>query len=85
MRFIPGNGYITVKLLERFPPDSSTCFKLDGEESEWKIDAEAVIARNVRVKLTPYIGSEVGDQSSDKFYKLLDEEINRLNKASEIS
>ena len=29
VRFIPGNRYITVKLLERYPPDSSTCFKLD--------------------------------------------------------
>jgi hypothetical protein len=45
VRFRDGGQYITVRLLERFPPDCPTTFKLEADE--WTIDAEAVIARNV--------------------------------------
>jgi hypothetical protein len=45
VRFRDGGQYITVRLLERFPPDCPITFKLEADE--WTIDAGAVIARNV--------------------------------------
>ena len=51
VRFVAGNKYITVRVLSRFPVDSPHTFKLFpvSEEAEWSIDAEAVIARQVKV------------------------------------
>lgn len=45
----PKGYYINVKIIDRFPVDSPTTYRLLPREPVWTIDAEAVILRNVEV------------------------------------
>ena len=74
--------YITVKCLDRFPPSSSTMFKL--QEDEWEIDAEAVVAR--QVQLLPALARRTRSSgSSTSLLQLSVEETSRLELAAEES
>ena len=74
--------YITVKILDRFPPSSTTMFKL--KEDEWEVDAEGVVAR--QVELLPALARRTRHSGSAKsLWKLSDEETSRLELAAEES
>ena len=74
--------YITVKILDRFPPSSTTMFKL--QEDVWEVDAEGVVAR--QLELLPALARRTRHSGSAKsLWQLSDEETSRLELAAEES
>ena len=47
---VQGNWYIEVKIIDRYPATSSTVFKLEPSQKVWKVNAEGVMLRNVRLE-----------------------------------
>jgi hypothetical protein len=82
---ISGGQYITVRIVERCPADSSTNFKQEEDEQDWEVDAEAVIAR--RVQLTAERATR-GNPLAGAFcrnHRLGKEEATRIESAAEES
>jgi hypothetical protein len=49
VNLVQGHWYISVKVIDRFPADSPSQFRLKPDEETWKINAEAVVLRNVQL------------------------------------
>lgn len=85
----PGGFYTKVKIIERFPVDSPTTYRLLADERVWRIDAEAVILRNVQLgevlgvaQRRTRSGLQVQSQFTRSF-ELSEQELQRCTDAAE--
>jgi hypothetical protein len=89
-------NYIKVRIIERCPPDSKTLFTAFAKEIPWEVDAEGVIARNVKLRTLkdnqerPRTRSTTSNSSQqgvaggkDCAFKLPDEELKRCTACAE--
>ena len=88
---IPGEWYMKVKIIDRFPVDSPTMFRLKAAEPEWMINAEALLLRNVKVtevalRSTPRRltrGEGLGAPARTHLFELNEAELERCTDAAE--
>lgn len=81
VKFRQAGWYITVKLLDRFPPSNPSTFKLVTEF--WTVDAEGIIARQVQLESGAHRRTRSG--ASPTVYTLSKTEAERLEAAAEES
>ena len=59
VNLVEGHWYISVKVIDRFPADSPSQFRLKPDEETWKINAEAVVLRTVQLEQVEGVAKKV--------------------------
>jgi hypothetical protein len=89
VKIVQGNYYIKVKIIDRFPADSSSQFRLPPDQETWNINAEGVVLRNVELARVVGVQQRVRTRSHKKLaqhevhFELPAEELRRCTDAAE--
>jgi hypothetical protein len=84
-----GNWYIVVKIIDRYPATCSTAFKQEPSVKAWKVNAEGVMLRNVRLEEVTSVNGRITRSSAQpnsncvRTFELSEEELQRCTEAAD--